>query len=540
MVSKGVRVVRGGGLLPLALLLLARGAAAQAQPAKAPAAPAAPAAPNARPGAAATPPAAGTNVTASTGGNAAIIDTGVSDAQKAQAIQELKDRLHMAGPGQGLTSDEAARRAMQTNATIEAKKRALEEAESGIDSANAAYWPTLKLSASYTRLSHVAAVQFLPPAFADALSIVAGQPIVISPVKFPENAWSFDAALQVPISDYVFKVSHGVAGASKQRDAAAFDRNATFASVARDARVAYYTWVRQQTQVVIANQALEQAQGHQRDTQNSFAAGLASKADVLRTQADVANAMLELQMARNNTAVAAAQLDVAMGLPPGQEHAIGEEVFVEAPELAQLPSSEAGLREALAKRAEVKSLDAASGAAREQAKSARIGNYPRLDGQAAATYANPNQRYFIPDGKFHESWQAGLVLSWTPTAIPSNNATAATADVKAEELLAQRRAVGDGIKVEIEQALRSAETARYSINVATTQLTSAEESYRVRTELFRAGRGTNVELTDAETALTNARIALADSYISARIALVQLNHALGRDAAPPAGNGTER
>jgi outer membrane protein TolC len=457
----------------------------------------------------------------------------VSDAQKAQAIQQLKDRLHIAGPGQGLTSDEAARRAMQTNATVEAKKKALEEAESGIDSASAAYWPTLKLSASYTRLSHVNAVQFLPPAFADALSIVAGQPIVISPVKFPENAWSFDAALQVPISDYVFKVSHGVAGASKQRDAAAFDRNATFASVARDARVAYYTWVRQQTQVVIANQALEQAQGHLRDTQNSFAAGLASKADVLRTQSDVANAMLALQTARNNTAVAAAQLDVAMGLPPGQQHEIGEEVFVEAPELAQLPSAEAGLREALAQRAELKSLEAASAASREQAKSARIGNYPRLDGQATATYANPNQRYFIPDGKFHESWQAGVVLSWTPTAIPMNNATAATADVKAQELLAQRRAVEDGIKVELEQALRSAETAHYSIGVATTQLMSAEEGLRVRTELFRAGRGTNVELTDAETTLTNARIQLADAYVAARIALVQLNHALGRDAAPP-------
>ncbi|HTQ07203.1 MAG TPA: TolC family protein [Polyangiaceae bacterium] len=468
-----------------------------------------------------------------------MIDTGVSDAQKAQAIQELKDRLHMAGPGQGLTSDEAARRAMQTNATIEAKRKALEEAESGIDSANAAYWPTLKLSASYTRLSHVPSVNFFPTTFVDVINAVAAQnglpPVSFKPIKFQENAGSFDASLQVPISDYVFKVSHGVAGASKQRDAAAYDRNATVASVARDARVAYYTWVRQQTQVVIANQALEQAQGHQRDTQNSFAAGLASKADVLRTQSDVANAMLQLETARNNTAIAATQLDVAMGLPPGQQHEIGEEVFVEAPELAQLPTSEAGLREALAQRAEVKSLDAASAASREQAKSARIGNYPRLDGQAAASYANPNQRYFIPDEKFHGSWQAGVVLSWTPTAIPMNNATAATADVKAEELLAQRRAVEDGIKVELEQAARSAETARYSIGVATTQLMSAEESYRVRTELFRAGRGTNVELTDAETTLTNARIQLADAYITARIALVQLNHALGRDATPPAG-----
>lgn len=517
MVSKGVRVVRGGSLLPVAaLLLLARGAAAQAQPAKAPVAPVAPAAPNARPSAPASPAPAG--AAAGSAVAAPVPDAGVSAEQKAQAVQQLKDRLHVAGPGQGLTSDQAAQRAMQTNATVEAKKKALEEGQMGIDAANAGYWPQLKLSASYTRLSPV------------TLSIGG-----FGAFSLPTDSISFDAAIQVPISDMVFKVSHGVATASRQRDSAAYDRNATLASVARDARVAYYTWIRQQTQVVIQQQAVEQAQGHQRDTQNSFTAGLASKADVLRTQSDVANAMLQLETARNNTAIAAAQLDVAMGLAPGQEpHLIGEEVFVEAPELASLPSSEAGLREAVAKRAELKTLDASAAASRELAKSTRVGNYPRLDAQAAANYSKPNQRYFV-DTKFHETWQAGVVLSWTPTAIAVNDATAGQAEAKAAELTAQRRAAVDGIKVEIEQALRSAQTARYSIGVATTQLTSAEEGYRVRTELFRAGRGTLVELTDAESTLTNARATLADSYIQARIALVQLNHALGRDAAPGAG-----
>lgn len=537
MVSKGVRVVRGGGLLPAALFLLARGATAQAAAPKAAATPGTPAAPNARPraprtGASAAPSSAAPSSTApaapaapaapsstALGAPAApVVDTGVSDEQKAQAVQQLKERLHVAGPGQGLTSDEAAQRAMKTNATVEAKKRALEEAQIGIDAANAGYWPQLKVSATYTRLSPVT-LAFGP----------------LGTFHFPENSYSFDASLAVPISDYVFKVSHGVAAASRQRDAAAYDRNATFASVARDARVAYYTWIRQQTQVVIQEQAVEQAQGHQRDTQNSFVAGLASKADVLRTQSDVANAMLQLETARNNSAVATAQLDVAMGLPPGQPHEIGEEVFVEAPELASLPSSEAALREALEKRAEIKSLDASAAASRQLAKQSRIGNYPRLDGQAAATYSKPNQRYVV-DTNFHATWQAGVVLSWTPTAIPANDAAASQAEGKAAELVAQRRAAVDGMKVEIEQALRSAETARYSIAVATTALTSAEESQRVRTELFRAGRGTLVELTDAETALTNARANLADAYIQARIALVQLNHALGRDAAPPAGN----
>jgi DNA-binding response OmpR family regulator len=37
------------------------------------------------------------------------------------------------------------------------------------------------------------------------------------------------------------------------------------------------------------------------------------------------------------------------------------------------------------------------------------------------------------------------------------------------------------------------------------------------------------ELTDAEGALTNARLQMADAHVAARIALTQLRHALGRD-----------
>jgi outer membrane protein TolC len=54
----------------------------------------------------------------------------------------------------------------------------------------------------------------------------------------------------------------------------------------------------------------------------------------------------------------------------------------------------------------------------------------------------------------------------------------------------------------------------------------------VRRELFRAGRATQVEVTDAETDLTLARIEAVNAKINARIALVALSHALGRDVPP--------
>jgi outer membrane protein TolC len=63
-------------------------------------------------------------------------------------------------------------------------------------------------------------------------------------------------------------------------------------------------------------------------------------------------------------------------------------------------------------------------------------------------------------------------------------------------------------------------------------LISAEEGYRVRKELLNAERATAVELVDAQTTLTQARVAALNARIDLRVALSQLAHALGNDVPP--------
>ena len=52
----------------------------------------------------------------------------------------------------------------------------------------------------------------------------------------------------------------------------------------------------------------------------------------------------------------------------------------------------------------------------------------------------------------------------------------------------------------------------------------------MRKELLNAERATAVELVDAETELTRARIAALNARVDLRVALAQLVHALGDDA----------
>jgi outer membrane protein len=456
---------------------------------------------------------------------------------QSKMLATLEERLKQIQSGRGLTSEEVARRAQANSVALEAKRHAIRASEASLSQAKAGYWPQLTLSASYQRLSDIEA-----PALGDGSIVVTpappgpadDAPLFATSFEFPVllNNYRLNAALNVPLSDYLLRTSQNVAAASHARDAAVADKAGIYASVSRDARVAYYNWIRAQARELIQEQSLELARGLKQDAENGFAAGLRSRADVLSADARAKRAELELEQSRNATRLGNVQLAVMMRDNSGKRYEAGEDVFAEKPELSSLPTVEAAYREATTQRAEFKVIRSNEQSLLEQAKVARAGMYPRLDAQANLTYANPHPRFFPQEDKFHGTWDVGAVLSWTPTDISSASSAASAAEARALEVAAQRKSLSDSLRYEVEQALLYAAEARYAIEVSRNTAAAEEESYRVRRELFRAGRATQVELTDAETQLTTARLQLADAHVAAHIALVQLHHALGRDQKP--------
>jgi outer membrane protein TolC len=455
---------------------------------------------------------------------------------KSASMQRLEERLRSLSQGRGLTADEVARRLVATSANLAAKRHGVDAAAASVSQAKSGYYPRVTVSASYTRLSDID-----PPSIGGGGTLVATPAapgtlnptptVAAPPLTFPVilDNYALSARLQVPISDYFLRVPSGVASASHSHDAARLDAEATRQNHELTARVAYYQWIQAQAGEIIAAQALEQANGHSTDAKNSFQAGLSSKADVLRADGDVKRAELAHERARNAVELANVNLSVLMGDEPGRKYEVGEDVFAPAPELERLPTPAQAYAEAVARRPELKLLERSESAFREQAAVARAGNYPRLDAQATALYANPNPRYFPQEEKFRSTWEAGLVLSFTPTDIPGAQAQTSVAQARALELAAQRRAVQLSLRFEVNRVIRAAEEARFAIGVSRQAAEAAEEGYRVRRELYRAGRATTVEVTDAETLLTTARTELVNAHVGARIALAELRWMLGRD-----------
>ena len=90
-----------------------------------------------------------------------------------------------------------------------------------------------------------------------------------------------------------------------------------------------------------------------------------------------------------------------------------------------------------------------------------------------------------------------------------------------------------GTRIEVLASQQAVQLAQLALATSQKGLAAAEEGYRVRRELLNAERATAVELVDAETDLTRARIAALNARVDMRVAMTQLAHAIGADAAAP-------
>jgi outer membrane protein TolC len=439
-------------------------------------------------------------------------------------------------PG-GLTSDTVAKRAEATSFDVKSKRDDIDAAAAQVDQALVGYFPRLGLTGRYTRLSPISVPGLGNLVISPTPGGLPGQPpvnpdtLISQPFQFPVllNQTILQATLNVPLSDYLLRIPQGYAAATKNEKATKFSEGASRLKAASDARVVYYTWVRAKLQEIVADQALAQANAHLVDARHAFDAGTLNKADVLRFESQAASSRLLVERAKSLAEVTETQIRVAMHDTSPGPYEVGETVVGEQPKVSGIENLTALWNEASAARLETKALQQTSDALREQAKVARAGNYPRLDAFGDAIYANPNQRIFPLENAFRATWDVGVQLTYSPNDIALAGASGKNLEARASSLISQREALEDGIRVEVTQSRNAFREAEATIESTAQGLAAAEEGYRVRRSLFRNGRATAVELTDAETDLTRSRLEAINARIDARIAKVRLEHAVGRD-----------
>jgi outer membrane protein TolC len=418
----------------------------------------------------------------------------------------------LVGQHGGLTAELAAVRAIKTSPAVRKKLADVAAATAATLQAELVRVPQLSTFARYTRLSEVE-----PPVLGPGVSF---------PVFF--NQFTVGGTLVVPLSDYLLTFPDLTAAARAGVAAARASERSTQVDVAADARVAYYEWVRARLQVLVGQRLVEQV-GASLDQVRALAdVQRVSRADLMRVEAQRAQAELTLAQLSNLAALREVQLRVAIGAEDSEVLAIGEDVRAELAVPAAAPIAGV-LDEAARRRLDVKVLEAGMLAKNRQKDAVGANRFPKLSAFAGAEYANPNPRIFPAEDRFELTWQAGLQVTWSLNDTLTTSAERDRFDAEIRALREDRNRLLDGIRLQIVSATQAVELAQKAIQVTAEGLAAAEESYRVRKELLAAERATAVEIVDAETQLTQARFAAINARIDLRIALAQLAHASGQD-----------
>jgi outer membrane protein len=261
------------------------------------------------------------------------------------------------------------------------------------------------------------------------------------------------------------------------------------------------------------------------DTRRLVESGMATTNDLLKIEVQLANARVQLIDASNDVALAAMNLNAAMGQPVETEV-----VLASSPEeilRADSAAAASSLEGVLDVRKDYRSAGLMRDAARENVRAASGGYWPQIDLTAAYNYNRPFTRYQPVTPEFLGGWEVGVQMSldlwnWGRTARQTEQAEAMLR--QSEHQLAQMK---DNITLEVRRAMLGKHRSGQKVGAARLAVTQAEEQLRNTNNRYRSGLATASDLLDAEVSVLQAKTALSGSAVEYAVADARLVRARG-------------
>lgn len=312
--------------------------------------------------------------------------------------------------------------------------------------------------------------------------------------------------------------------ANLTRDAAVFDLQATITQVLLDVRLRFYAALLAKAQIEVEQSNLEVLQRQMRDANNRFEVGSASRFEALRAEVAVANAKPPLIKARNDFRLALEELRQAMGLERSSDDpevplSIDGSFAIE-PFSTDLGSA---LGIAKIKRPELQRLAKLVAAADAGENVALAGYRPQIGASIGGELRKGQS------GEFDDSlkgWQAGLNERWSVTPLQTAGRVR-----QAESIAAQTRLSLEEmeliVQVEVRRAFASMEQASELVAATLKSVQQAEEAARIADVRYKAGSSTQLELLQAQAALTTARTNQLRATYAHSTAVARLRQAIG-------------
>ncbi len=297
-------------------------------------------------------------------------------------------------------------------------------------------------------------------------------------------------------------------------------------------RINYYDILLAAQQIVVREASVNLLQRELDDQQRRFAAGTVPRFNVLRAEVAVANARPQLIRARNAERVAKNRLVDLLGY--NLSSVVAEDVPVQLTDkldaaLYEIELSSA-IGEALKNRPELGVLRKAEALQAEGIINAQSGYKPSV--QIFGGYGARNSSFTSDLTTERHGWLAGAQLSWDIFDGMLTRGKVMEAKAVHQKSQTELADTSRRIELEVRTAYSDFVEAREVLESQKKVQEQAEESLRLAKARADAGTGTQLDVLNAETALTEARTTQSLALRDYAVAVARLERAMGAMNAP--------
>lgn len=367
-----------------------------------------------------------------------------------------------------------------------------------VGQAKANYYPQVNWSSSYSRVSPAAG---------------AGSSLGGTTGAFDD--YSTGVNLSQNIYDFG-KTPTQVKVQNLNLDSSRSDLENVSEQVVFNVKQAYYGVLQAKRNRDVSTETVKQFQQHLERAREFFRVGTKPKFDVIKAEADLSNAKLNLIRAENALRLAAVILNNAMGIPRAPEYILEDNLSFRKYEI----TFEDAIAEAYKNRPDLKSLGAKREAAEESIALAKTGYYPVLTGNAAYNWAGE-------EFPLERGWNVGAVFSVPLFSGLSTKYQVEEAKANLNVLKANEESLRQNIFSDVQQAYLNLKEADERIPAAEWNVKQAQENFEVANGRYAAGVGNPIEVNDADIGLINARTAYIQALYDHKVALASLEKAMG-------------
>ena len=283
----------------------------------------------------------------------------------------------------------------------------------------------------------------------------------------------------------------------------------------------YFTMLDAGNMKTLCQESVDRLQAHLDNVIAQYNVGIVARADVLRSEVELANAKQDLISAENGYDVAEATLNNIIGTPLNTTLKLKDSL--------QYVPYDNDMAYCLAyseeHRPELKQAEYGVDAAEAALVVARSGHMPKINATAGNYWGGTADSNWPGDDDDH--WAVGVTASMNifDSGVTWSKIHAAQENLaKAKET---QRQVKDAVELEVRTDYLGMREAEKRISTTQVAVAQAEEDYHIAVVRYQAGVGTNIDVMDAQVALTEAKTNYVKALYDYNTSKAALNTSMG-------------